>query len=169
MTPNELTAIYSPIITKVVSKMFGEDDREDAFQAIWLALLTNDIAGRHDPEKGPLEHFAYMAAKNAALDIKRATERHSRMDQEIQEGLSVLEPSSVKVFDEGLSFPEFEGTPEHKKQQEKVLGLLLQGYNQKEIAELEGCTTTWSNKLTNAIRCAVLEIPRINKDFRPLV
>jgi len=168
MTPNELTAIYTPIISKVVSKMFGENDREDAFQAIWLSFLTKDLAGQHNPEMGSLEHFAYMAAKNAALDIKRATERHSR-NRERMDDMAVLEPSEVKPEDEGFCFPEFQGTPESKKQQERVLGLLLKGYNQKEIADLEGCTTTWTNKLTNAIRCAVLEIPRIPHDYKPSV
>jgi DNA-directed RNA polymerase specialized sigma24 family protein len=169
MTPKELTAIYSPIVSKVVAKMFGEDDREDASQAIWLVLLSKDVAGIHDNDKGPLEHFTYMVAKNAALDIKRAMERHARMDREVEEELAVLDPTEVTPTETGIVFPEFEGTEAHKAQQAATLTLLLEGYNQKEIAEKMEVTTTWSNKLTNAIREAALGVPRNRKDYRPMV
>lgn len=152
MTPNELTAIYSPIITKVVSKLFGEDEREDASQAIWLSLLNKDIAGQHRPYLGSLEHLVYVTAKNAALDLKRAKERHSRMDQEVLEGLAVLNVAEIPPTETGIVFPEFQGTEAHKAQQATVLQALLEGYNQKEIAEREGYTPTWANKLSNSIR-----------------
>jgi DNA-directed RNA polymerase specialized sigma24 family protein len=164
-----MTEIYSPLINKIVAKMFGENDREDAFQAIWLALLAKNIAGQHNPEMGPLEHLVYVTAKNVGLDLKRALERHSRLSKGMQESMAVHAATEVAPTETGMVFPEFQGTPAHQAQQATVLQALLEGYNQKEIADREGFTTTWSNKVVNAVRAAALGVPRVAKDFKPQV
>ena len=123
MTPAEMVRNYSLLVEKLCS-VFPEDAREDATQEVWTRLLASDLLKKYNPERGPFEHYFYVAAFNAMITVRRTFWHHKRADAEIQEVLKLGEDGLTFLDEEGVILPTFTGTEKRQDQQAHVFSLL---------------------------------------------